>query len=204
VAADILLLRHAQSSWNASGRWQGWADAPLSAEGEADVRLVAGDPSLDPITAVVSSDLRRAHRTAEIIADHRGLPAVTTMRGLRERGAGLWTGLTRAEIEEGWPDAFTTPMTIIPGGEPRPSVLARAVASLHRMAESWPDAAILAVTHGGVIRLVEQHAGGAHEPVPNLSGRWLSLRAGGHIELGASVILQVAASDLDPIATAES
>src|ERR1700741_2249232 len=31
----VLVLRHGLSAWNAEGRWQGWLDAPLTAEGEA-------------------------------------------------------------------------------------------------------------------------------------------------------------------------
>jgi broad specificity phosphatase PhoE len=201
VATRILLLRHAQSSWNAEGRWQGWADAPLTSAGEEAVRAVAMDAVLDPVVGVVASDLERAWRTASIIADARGLPSVVTMRGLRERGAGLWEGLTRPEIEEGWPGAFATPVTVIPGGEARRAVLARAVGAVHRIADAWPSSTVLAVTHGGVIRLVEEHAGGPHEAVPNLSGRWVTV-AVGHIELGPRVAL-TAVTDLDPIASAE-
>ena len=61
--AAFLLIRHAESSWNASGRWQGQADPPLSPAGRRQADALAGvlaDASLD---ALLSSDLGRALET---------------------------------------------------------------------------------------------------------------------------------------------
>ncbi|HEY2429186.1 MAG TPA: histidine phosphatase family protein, partial [Acidimicrobiales bacterium] len=138
MATRILLLRHAQSEWNAAGRWQGWADPPLSPEGESAVAAAAGSPCFDGVDAAVASDLQRARRTAEVLAARRAWPAVRTFRGLRERGAGQWTGLTRTAIERGWPGALEHPVARIPGGESPAAVTARAVATLFRIAEGWP------------------------------------------------------------------
>jgi broad specificity phosphatase PhoE len=183
VGTRILLLRHAQSVWNAEGRWQGWADPPLSPSGEAAAAAAAADPAFDPIDGAVSSDLERARRTADIIAGLRGWPPAGCYRGLRERGAGLWTGLTRAEVEEGWPGALEGRVATIPGGEAAAAATSRAVATLHRIAEAWPGQAVLAVTHGALIRLVEAHSGGRPVAVPNLAGRWVEV-TGGVIVLG--------------------
>jgi probable phosphoglycerate mutase len=116
---------------------------------------------------------------------------VTTFRGLRERGAGEWTGLTRPEIEAGWPGALGPGPIDIPGGETPAAVTARAVATIHRLAEAWPDATVLAVTHGALIRLVETHLGGHTSPVPNLSGRWFEVD-GTRLELGPRIELRAA------------
>jgi len=183
VATRILLLRHAQSEWNAAGRWQGWADPPLSPAGEEAAVAAAADPVFDGVDRTVSSDLRRARRTAVLLAAGRAWPHVRTFRGLRERGAGQWTGLTRPAIEDGWPGALAEPVAAIPGGESPAAVTARAVATLHRIAEAWPGATVVAVTHGALIRLVEQHAGGAPAPVANLAGRWVDVDQG-RIRLG--------------------
>lgn len=188
MAASVLLLRHAQSAWNAEGRWQGWADPPLSDEGELAALAVASDPLLDGVAGVVSSDLQRARRTAELLCAGRPWPAVETLRGLRERGAGHWTGLTRDEIGERWPGALVASVAEIPGGETPVAVTARALAVLHRVAERWRGQTVLAVTHGALIRLVEHHAGGDPGPVRNLSGRWVHV-GGGRIRLGAPVQL---------------
>ena len=182
MATQVLLLRHAQSAWNAAGRWQGWADPPLSDAGVEEAAAFAADLELDVITAAVASDLSRARQTASIIAAARSWPAVRTFRGLRERGAGEWTGLTRDQIEQRWPGALGGPVLDIPGGESRAAVTARAVATLHRIAEEWPATAVLAVCHGALIRLVEEYAGGEPRGIPNLGGRWV-LVSDGSVEL---------------------
>jgi len=192
VATQVLLLRHTQSTWNASGRWQGWSDAPLSAEGELAARAAASDPALDGIGAAVASDLARARRTAELIAEQRHWPPIGVYRGLRERGAGRWTGLTRAEIELAWPGALETSPPVIPGGESPAALIARAIATLHRIAEDHPASEVLAVSHGALIRAVELYAGAEAVRVPNLGGRWVEVSAG-RLVLGATVGLVPAA-----------
>jgi len=186
VATSILLLRHARSTWNEEGRWQGWADPPLSEDGERSARAAAGHDTLRPVAAVAASDLQRAVGTAALLGEDRGWPPVRRYHGLRERGAGEWTGLTRPEIEAAWPDALLTPVVAIAGGEAPDAVTARGVATLHRTAAEWPDAAVLAVTHGALIRLVEGHLGAPAAPVPNLAGRWVTVD-GGRLLLGERV-----------------
>ena len=182
MPTSVLLLRHAKSTWNEEGRWQGWADPPLSRGGEQAARTAAANPALDVVDAAACSDLQRACRTAELLGEGREWPAAVRFRGLRERGAGPWTGLTRAEIEAGWPGALTPPVVVV-GGEPPAAVTARAVATLHRIAGEWPGRHVLAVTHGGVIRMVEAHLGAEPSPVPNLGGRWVVVD-GGAVSLG--------------------
>ena len=181
-ATDVLLLRHAQSTWNADGRWQGRADPPLSAAGEADARRLAEDiaggerADLTGLSAVVSSDLARAHRTAEILSERLALGPVELFAGLRERDVGDFTGLTRAEIEARWPGLLASVPLEPPRGESRPAVLSRAVATLHRVAARHPGARVIAVSHGALIRAVEAHVGETeHGPPRNLAGRWVRI-----------------------------
>src|SRR5947207_3359793 len=89
AVSRLLLVRHGESTWNADGRWQGQADPPLSPLGERQAR--AASETCPDVDAVVSSDLRRAHQTATIIAQRRGLGPVHTERRLRETFTGEWT-----------------------------------------------------------------------------------------------------------------
>jgi broad specificity phosphatase PhoE len=73
AVTDLVIVRHAQSVWNAESRWQGWADPPLSALGQqqaADAgRTLSGLHSPVPIPDLIAaSDLRRARQTAELLA----------------------------------------------------------------------------------------------------------------------------------------
>ena len=183
----MLLVRHGQSTWNAEGRWQGWADPPLSELGAAQARAAA--EHLHDARVIVASDLARARETAEILAKGAGVGDVETFRGLRERGAGDWTGLTRAEITQRWPNAFSSDeRTEPPGAEPMPTLLGRVVATIHRIAARADGGAVVAVTHGGVIRSLERHLGIDPEPLPNLAGRWIDVD-GGQLAAGDRVLL---------------
>src|SRR5262245_53202123 len=93
------IIRHGETDWNLSGRWQGHADVPLNALGRAQAqrlaeRLRREDTRLD---SIYSSDLLRAWETALIIGDALGV-APRPLPALREIDVGAWSGLTRAEV----------------------------------------------------------------------------------------------------------
>lgn len=182
----FLLLRHAQSAWNATGRWQGWGDPPLSAAGASEVAPAAAwlSDTWPELAGVVSSDLRRARQTADPVADRLGVGPVVIEAGVRERDIGAWTGLTREQIEATWPGQLLTfregSLERPPRGESTPELLARAMASLERLRTRWSGKAVLVVCHGGIIRAVEQHLGAAPLPLANLCGRWVEHGDGGH------------------------
>jgi broad specificity phosphatase PhoE len=173
----LLLVRHGQSTWNAESRWQGQADPPLSDLGErqaeAAAERVAGTIA---IRSVWGSDLVRARRTAEVIAGRLAVAMRTDPR-LRERDAGAWTGLTRAEIEERYPGDLQARRSP-PGFEQDGPLFDRVEHALREIAGS-ATGEVLVVTHGGVVRSVERHLGAPPEAVPNLGGRWLDVDAGG-------------------------
>jgi broad specificity phosphatase PhoE len=157
----LLLVRHAESTWNAMKRWQGQADPPLSSRGETQAAraLAAVPPGYEQ---VVTSDLRRARRTAELLASGLDLPCVVEPR-LRERHAGPWQGLTRVEIDARWPgmlDDGCRPDDY----EPDDDVAARALGALDEV--STPS---IVITHGGVLRVLEARFGVATTRIPNLS-----------------------------------
>ena len=68
----ILLVRHGETEWNRTRRYQGWSDSPLTprglAQAEAIGRRLAGLPEAAG-AAIVASPIGRASRTAEIIAE---------------------------------------------------------------------------------------------------------------------------------------
>ena len=167
---NVLLTRHAQSEWNEVGRWQGQADPPLSDLGRAQAQGAISQ--CGGFDAVVSSDLDRAVTTAQIIAEALGVGPVLLDPDFRERHAGAYQGLTRAEIDEQFPgnlDADIWP----PGWESAESVLARAMAGLGRIVERSAHGEVLVVSHGGIIYSLEGHLGEPHQRIANLAGRWL-------------------------------
>ena len=93
----FLLIRHAESTWNAAGRWQGQADPPLSELGRRQALQLARELAVEPVDCVIASDLARANETAAILAEVWGLGARLDPR-LRELDVGAWAGLTREQI----------------------------------------------------------------------------------------------------------
>jgi len=60
-------IRHAESEWNAQGRWQGQRDPALSERGRAQANELATSLARAGVEAIVASDLVRAHETALIV-----------------------------------------------------------------------------------------------------------------------------------------
>jgi probable phosphoglycerate mutase len=205
----VLLVRHGQSEWNAAGRWQGQADPPLSDLGRRQARAAAA--SLGALDAIVASDLQRAGETAAIISAELGVGPVLVDPDLRERDAGEWSGLTRAEIEEQWPGYLDDKPSFgprarrrPPGWEPDDSVRERALRALGRIVAEVGAGDVLAVTHGGLIYVVEHHLG--HDgPIPRLAngaGRWVELDGAGTMRLGDRVLL--VDDDATPVTTPQA
>ena len=174
----LLLLRHGESEWNAQGRWQGWADPPLSALGEQQGVEAGRRLRSVGLSAVAASDLRRAMRTAKLAAAEVGLPGpVHVEPGVREYDVGEWSGLTRTEIETQWPGALHAwrqgRLVATPGGETRDTFVARVAAAVTRIASAHPGGTVLVVTHGGVISALERSLGADHRPLAHLAGRWI-------------------------------
>jgi probable phosphoglycerate mutase len=158
AGAELFLVRHGQSTWNAERRWQGHGDPPLSERGRAQTReLLAALASLE-LEALVSSDLQRAVETARIVAEPLGLELRVDPRW-RERHLGVWTGLRREEIAAGWPDVYAQlaagdPDAAPPEGESQRQLDARIRAAARELAGRHPGGRVLVVTHRGAIRVL--------------------------------------------------
>jgi probable phosphoglycerate mutase len=181
----VLLTRHGQSEWNALGRWQGQADPPLSDLGRRQAHEAAR--SLGAVDGIWSSDLRRAAETAVIIADDMGVGPVVLDADLRERDAGEWTGLTRAEIERHYP-GYLPDGRRPRGWESDELLLDRAQGPLRRIADAAPGGDVLVITHAGVVFAIERHLGLEHTRLANVEGRWVTVAREG-LRLGERVLL---------------
>lgn len=74
----LILVRHGQSTWNAQGRIQGWADPPLDDTGQEQARRLAQRLAAEEhtISALYSSPLLRARQTAEALVREAGYTAM--------------------------------------------------------------------------------------------------------------------------------
>jgi len=98
TASTVYVVRHGQTPWTASGRVQGWAPVPLNETGVEQVTATAAhlDEVLDTERVrVVSSDIRRAAESADIVAaELHGVSSVDHDRRWRERNFGVFQGLS--------------------------------------------------------------------------------------------------------------
>jgi len=150
ATVSLLLVRHAETAWNAAGRIQGHTDVSLSQRGRASLRR-RRIPTEFSDFGWTASPLRRAMETARLLGgvDVRPEPR------LMEMAWAEWEGQTR----EGLRERYGVDITRItgggldfrpPGGESPRRVQARLASWLaDTVAEGRPR---IVVTHKGVIR----------------------------------------------------
>jgi broad specificity phosphatase PhoE len=152
----ILLARHGQSDWNAAHRWQGHADRPLTEKGREQARALAERLRHVELDAVYSSDLRRAGDTAAAVSNE-----VIELPALREVDVGSWSGLTRAEAEERFPDGVARWREGFAGwddGETYEAMTDRVLGAVLEIARRQEEGRVLVVSHGGPIRALHAAA----------------------------------------------
>jgi broad specificity phosphatase PhoE len=160
----LTLIRHGQTDWNATGRWQGQADPPLNDAGRAQARQTALELRALKPDALVSSDLCRARETAEIIADVLSLEVILEPR-LREVNLGDWQGLYSDEIRARWPDAMKMwieqPLAALPpNGESIRELADRVLAAVNDIAACYPARRVGLVAHELPIAIIVCTAAG--------------------------------------------
>ena len=165
---SILLIRHGETALNAARIVQ-HPETPLNARGLAQARRLAERLADFPVAAILSSDYKRAHMTAEAIAAVTGLP-IEIQESLRERNFGDVRGVPHADL----PVDLYAPDFHPPGGE--------SWAMFHeRVALAWAEVCeraagiegdLAVVSHALVCRsLVENHLSLADDMDPGI-GRW--------------------------------
>ncbi|MDP9728754.1 histidine phosphatase family protein [Alicyclobacillus tolerans] len=154
---EIWLIRHGETDWNIHQRVQGWADIPLNENGLKQAEKLADYlKSISP-KAIYSSDLQRAKRTAEILAEPHGLPVQVDER-LRERCKGSAEGIPFDEIPNRFPQG-------VPDEETDQQLQERLFQAIDAIAKQFPDESIIwFVTHGGAIRMVLESLGAKDLP----------------------------------------
>jgi len=146
------LVRHGETLWNAERRIQGQSDSPLTDKGETQARQVAERAKALGITHIITSDLGRTRRTAEIIADICGCD-VTLEPRLRELNMGVLERRpldSLTEEEEGWRRQLVngTADGRIPEGESMQELSDRMHAALAACLELPQGSRPLLVSHG--------------------------------------------------------
>ncbi|MBS6031830.1 MULTISPECIES: 2,3-diphosphoglycerate-dependent phosphoglycerate mutase GpmB [Pantoea] len=149
---QVYLVRHGETVWNAERRIQGQSDSPLTEKGEQQAHQVGERVKKLGITHVISSDLGRTRRTAEIIADACGC-VVTLDPRLRELNMGVLEKRPLDELtaeEEQWRATLVngTEGGRIPEGESMTEMAERMHQALNACLELPAGSRPLIVSHG--------------------------------------------------------
>lgn len=172
----LYIVRHGQTDWNVAGITQGQTDVPLNKAGEKQAKELAIKLDKIHFDTAYSSDLARAHRTAEIIALEKKI-AITTSKALRERHFGRFEGKKWQDNErelqkdlekiqklsEGEKAIYQS----IDNREPEDTVISRVITFLREVAVGNAEKKVLVVSHGYVMLLLLIHLGyGTREQLP--------------------------------------
>ncbi len=167
----VLLLRHGAAEGSKEGYFYGSTDAPLLAEGEAQVREAAARVKgwlMEGEAALYASPLIRSARTAEILADAMGLglkPVIVS--DIAELHLGDWEGETHASLTKNQPERLAahyrnSVRSKPPGdGESLEELAARVLPAFRGICVREKDKNVIICAHAAVNRVILCDALGA-------------------------------------------
>jgi broad specificity phosphatase PhoE len=155
---NIYLSRHGETSWNGQERLQGIRDIPLNHTGVEQSRRLARWVRKSGTTRIITSPLRRARHTAEILNEHAARPVLVDDQ-LREIDHGPWTGMRLRAIERRFPAQFfawrfSPEKFRLPAAESLETVYARCTCFLSDLVAASHTGDVLVVSHGVIHALL--------------------------------------------------
>lgn len=155
---EIIIIRHGETEWNKTGRFQGHSDVALSEEGRVQAELLGRNLAVENVDAIYASDLSRAMETAAPLANRFGLDVIPDPL-LRELNFGAWEGRFFSEINQEAPDKMRTfyrnPEEVdIPESEPFSAFQKRVAGRVREIAALHRGGRVILVSHGASIRIL--------------------------------------------------
>lgn len=128
----ICLIRHGETDWNALGKLQGRTDIPLNETGKKQAKETGAFLTGSDWDVIITSPLRRAKETAEIINQYLGLEIIE-MEDFIERNYGDAEGMPFEERTRLYPDKE------YPNQESKEALAERLMAGVQKVSERYPD-----------------------------------------------------------------
>ncbi|MFO7543701.1 MAG: histidine phosphatase family protein [Thiobacillus sp.] len=196
INTRICIIRHGETDWNVHKRIQGHTDIPLNDTGRAQALAMAFNAAHHRFQAIYSSDLLRAEETANALAQRED-QAVKRLPQLRERHYGVFQGMTAAQGESRYPEAYAHYVARdmdydFETGESLRQFAERVSEGIDWLVRHHSGQTIAAVSHSGVLDVVYRRATGRplHTPrdfvIPNCALNWFHFDGQGwHLEAWA-------------------
>jgi len=157
VTAELIFVRHGESTFNRDRRWQGQSqDALLSELGWRQADCAAQALAGSGASALFSSDLTRAMQTAVAIAATTRLPIFPDTR-LREIDSGRWTNRLSDEVTLEEPDRVNAwnnvpATTSLPDGEGLAQAQQRILAFVAERIPAYDGHSVIVAIHGAILQ----------------------------------------------------
>ncbi|MDO8468197.1 MAG: class I tRNA ligase family protein [Candidatus Peribacter sp.] len=157
---QLTLVRHGETDLNKQDKVNGGnTDSLLNETGRAQVHALAKKLKKQKFDVIISSDLKRAVETAEILSAALKVPHAAKWKELNERDTGDWTG----KPEENFRTILTNGVIASPGlspltppnGESFEAFLQRLEGALQRIRAEYPGKRVLVACHGGPIKCLQ-------------------------------------------------
>ncbi len=155
-AVELTIVRHGETDFNKARLVQGSnIDLPLNKTGKAQAKKAGEKLKGQKFDIMISSDLKRAHETAKLIASEIGVPLGGTFPLFRERDLGQWTGQSADELQAKHPQLKGIKVTFSrdtpPDGEPFEKMIKRAEEAHDFLLKNYAGKKVLLVAHGGFL-----------------------------------------------------
>lgn len=157
----LLLVRHGEITTSREWRYVGHLDVALTETGVEQMKRIGERLKNERVDVLLSSDLQRTRKGAEIIGTMIGLKPQPNA-AFREINLGEWEGLTRDEIVAQFPVEFeersqNLPYFRIRNGESFADLQARVIRQIETVLEEFKGKNIALIAHGGVNRVIITH-----------------------------------------------
>lgn len=150
----IYFARHGQTQWNKDNRVCGRTDLLLTEKGKEQAKKLAQNLSLEKIDVIISSPLKRAVQTSEIVAEILDCEILIDDR-LIEQNYGIYEGVDRKDA--GFLNNKRNFAYRYPDGESMMQVAVRVYPLLEEVREKYSDKNVLLICHGGVCRVLKTY-----------------------------------------------
>ncbi len=160
---ELRIVRHAESTGNAAGRWQGRDDTQLTDTGREQASRLGKAFRAEGYrpSRIYASPLSRTFDTARIASSRIGLEdSIVPWDDLMETDVGIFSGLNWEDIETRYPEiavefAETRNMDIVEGAETLAEKRSRAQRVVDKLiADHHNGDQVLVVSHGGIMQFI--------------------------------------------------
>ena len=156
----VYIVRHSKTDFNEQNRYSGRTNLSLNAYGKQQAKELTKHVQNLSIDIIVSSPLKRAIETAEIIRPNGHKIIVDT--AFIERSVGIYEGLTKDEAKKQYPDLYQKNITRIlddapTNGETIIEVQDRVFEGLDKIKKIYQNKNILIITHAFVAKIINKY-----------------------------------------------